>query len=264
MVNSVIYYDNGYFQYKAYREAYVSEDRERLGYSADIFFRNCNLGNVTKCDGLSIEPTYHFRYGNCFTINSKEQIKNAGMYHGLNVDLFIGGSEDYYSMTDQSGVRVFIYNNNTVYSDTEGFDIAPGTATSIGLKSVKVTSLKKPYSLCEIDDSVELIGEPLRFKNNNLSYRQIDCLDLCYQERLIKKCDCVDSYVNYFIDIFDSSNTELKKFCRSDSVSAACLTAFIERSEGVCLDKCPLECSTNYFKTTISFSHVSKIEIVID
>ena len=181
------------------------------------------------------------------------------MYHGLELDLFVGEFEKYHSMNGQSGIRVFIYGHYSVFSDTEGFDIAPGTATNIGLKFVKSTSLKEPYSSCQVDESAIATREVLRFRNNNIIYRQIDCLDLCYQEILIENCDCVDSFVNYFIDIFNKKNKSLSKFCRSSRESKSCLDDVIEQSESVCFDKCPLECSKMYYRTTMDFSNVSII-----
>ena len=74
-----------------------------------------------------------------------------GKQHGLRITLDVGKRSDYDSISPSIGIRVFIYNHSTLYSDSEGFDVSIAKETNIVLTKHVSKSIREPYSDCVID-----------------------------------------------------------------------------------------------------------------
>jgi hypothetical protein len=140
-----------------------------------------------------------------------------------------------------------------LYSDSEGINISAGKETSIALNKVVAVSLKKPYSNCDIDmetdtSKIESVYFQI-FKQLNLTYRQVDCLDLCYQMALIKHCQCVDIDINFF-NLFD---VDIQMFDYCDLKDNRCIENVSENLYEKCGTECPMECTKISFTYTTSF-----------
>ena len=96
-------------------------------------------------------------------------------------------------------------------------------------------------------------------RSANLTYRQVDCLDTCYQNALITECKCIDSSVNYFGEIL-YPNCKLSEFCIMKETTTECLLAFQKRggSQTECRSECPLECEREIFSFETSFADFRK------
>ena len=65
-----------------------------------------------------------------------------GVTRGLQLELFVGKQEYYESFSTNVGAQLFIYNQSTVYSETEGIEVAAGFETSIAVtKKISETPL---------------------------------------------------------------------------------------------------------------------------
>lgn len=183
-----------------------------------------------------------------------------GKAKGLQVVLYIGKDSNYNTLSESSGVRVFISNHSTIYSESEGIDISTGSETNIAVFKHVKESLGIPYSNCQSVDNVNLADnistEYVKlFAASNLTYRSVDCYSVCYQTKVLDACGCIDLHVK-----FDNlKKINVPKFCnhKHNSTDSICLeNLFALNSEALnneCEIKCPLEChSTSY---TFSNSH---------
>ena len=164
-------------------------------------------------------------------------------------------------MSKSTGVKLFSNNSSNLHSESGAIDVAAGTETSFALSKFYTSSLIEPYSSCQVDSNTPLAGEVLRFKENLLIYRQTDCLDVCYQEKLYSNCRCIDIHVGYSMHAFVIKpffQGSLPNFCQQTDEGSECLENFLETDYLTeCSNKCPLECETAEFTYTVSFADVS-------
>ena len=258
------------FQSKALYAAYKSEKRFLFGYSYNNFVKRCKFESfLFDASEIGLELSYDIQYGNCFTFNSNRSqpvltSKKAGKLFGLQLELMVGKPDYYESFASSSGVRVFIYNHGTLYSDSNGFDVAVGTETNIALTKTNSKKLKFPFSECQIDAqtdpaSINSVYYDM-FAANNLSYMFSNCLEVCYQNTLLEKCQCVDPDLGYF----NLSGAAINKFCSFDngSVELDCINELTDEEaldgrlslEEKCKLECPIECDQVSYSFSSSFS----------
>lgn len=176
--------------------------------------------------------------------------------NGLQIEMIIGKEDNYESFVIEKGVRVFIYNHTTAYSDNDSVNIAVGKETSINLRKKIQTKKPKPFSDCVIIDNTKPNSSMSDFYNvfikSNLTYRQQDCLTLCYQMLLIKECECFDIGVGFF-NLFqiDSPHACQKK-------ESSCIEKIfrhpIHNYYKICYEKCPIECHTVDYDFEVNFA----------
>jgi hypothetical protein len=183
-----------------------------------------------------------------------------GVIRGLQLELFVGKPEYYESFSTNVGAQLFIYNQSTVYSETEGTEVAAGFETSIAITKKISETLLYPYSDCQIKgtDSVSTNGGTSyrylqAFEDAGYKYRSENCMDHCYQDTLHDKCGCIDFYYQYF----NLKNESISKFCDMivSSVDSKCMENNInENLFESCVNYCPFECDSVKYLTSISFS----------
>lgn len=103
-------------------------------------------------------------------------------------------------ISQASGLRVLVHESETIPDMSEGFNIPPGSETTISIDMEKYLRMNKPYGCCE--QSIYLnamnMGEAM------YKYTFKDCLSLCMQQRVIDACNCISSdYI--VIDTMESS-----------------------------------------------------------
>ena len=198
--------------------------------------------------------------GNCFTFNptiEKEKmmrIYQAGKMNGLQLELFVGKNDNFNSLSYTKGAKIFVYNHSSVYSDADSIDVSTAQDTNINLRKKIINKLKKPYSDCEINlDEINSSSSELVqiFNRLNYTYRQNDCLNICYQKLLVQNCNCFDfavSGINYF-------NTEVKS-CSASEIS--CIESIFQHQTDnyydTCRKYCPKECNSIEYLFDVSFS----------
>ena len=270
LVNDYILYEAD-FQPKALFAAKNADStiKAAFGYDYSTFIFSCSYGgsfckNRTDFEYLSI---YDYQFGNCVSINVNKtkpimKSKTAGQKYGLQLEMLVGKADFYDSFNKGTGIKVFIHNQTTYYSDGEAIDVSVGTETNIELTRVYSENLKDPYSDCKIDSNTtpkDVNSEYYSaFIKQNMTYRNIDCSGLCYQNNLLKNCKCIDPFENYF-DIF--GNATVSRFCYfgSDEENTPDYKCYLNLTtagdlDGVCSDLCPKECSKISFQSTTSFS----------
>ncbi len=179
-----------------------------------------------------------------------------GKMNGLQLELFTGKRDDFDSFTYSYGAKVFIYNHTTVYSESDSVDVSVGQETNINLSKKIVNKLKKPYSECEVDYNTPGDTKTSEFYNiflkSNYTYRQDDCMTLCYQMTLVKDCNCFDFAVNFF-NLFGVK--PLKACGKSES---QCMEKIFRHRNlnyyDKCREMCPKECQSVDYTFDVSFS----------
>jgi hypothetical protein len=140
-------------------------------------------------------------------------------------------------------------NNQTIRNRYDkGIDIPTGSSTSVKLKRSLFEKLPVPYSDCQ--DLANFDSVLYRaILDQNLTYRQEDCFDLCLQKSNIEKCGCCNLY---FPCLFN------KEFCLNPT-QVACVYQtyknFINSNvNDLCSSMCPIECESMEIDVTTSSS----------
>lgn len=119
------------------------------------------------------------------------------------MELFIGSQEDCKSpLSSTSGLVIYVHNHAyTLTEEDNGIQVQPGTEATIAVDRTTVKKLPKPYSDCfQSTDDIDPKYAELSARTKNLTgiYTQQYCLQLCYQNFLIKFCDCFDHTLPHF------------------------------------------------------------------
>ena len=220
------------------------------------------LLNDVKCDyEQDFVWFYDIYYGNCFKFNSGKNstghlIDKKYVYRiGADTELFLKVFTGNYSPEEYSGLLIVIHNSSVKPTSYDGFLVTTGVRTNIGINRLFIKKKQKPYSDCISDFEnyrSELVQAILKTGYN---YRQIYCLDLCFQSYLIEKADCQDPGR---VQLHDS------KPCLSyDQVQ------FLNRSyfefwsihlKDYCGSKCPLECDSVQYIKSISQANIKRLD----
>ena len=151
------------------------------------------------------------------------------------------------------GAHIFVHNDSLTPSAFEGIDLDVGHITNIAVHKSYISKLPKPYSDCtqNLDDINSFDSDLFRFiiKQNN-TYRQTDCYNLCYQNKLYQECSCQDSSLTKYI--VDSS------ICLTQTQSACLYKVFTYFTKNgfneLCSDYCPAECQSIQYSISTSSS----------
>ncbi|OCT72674.1 amiloride-sensitive sodium channel subunit alpha-like isoform X1 [Xenopus laevis] len=134
---------------------------------------------------------HHPIYGSCFTVNPqrKENVlysPRPGKKYGLSLKVKVDQNDNMPLLSSAAGARIMIHNpNQPPLVEHDGFDIRPGTETSIGIKQDEVKHLGGKYGQCASD------GNDLGFKLlYSTSYTLQACLNSCFQYKMIEMCGC--------------------------------------------------------------------------
>jgi hypothetical protein len=107
-----------------------------------------------------------------------------------------------------------------------------------------------PYNDCVKDFSkFDLQSYPLvaELLNSNRTYRQSDCFDLCFNEQIVKNCNCNSTLI--LVNEKCRNTTEMIKCIDNEEIK------FYEKDVyNKCSPKCPLECDSIKFLITTSLA----------
>ncbi|KAG9482285.1 hypothetical protein GDO78_011138 [Eleutherodactylus coqui] len=154
------------------------------------FILTCDF-NGAECDSY-YSHFHHPTYGSCITINgdmNNSQLWTAikpGKMFGLSITLHTDQNDNMPILSSAAGAKVMIHNpKQSPLAEHQGFDIRPGTETSISVREDQVKLLGAPYSECTSD------GSNLDFQLlYNSSYTQQSCRQSCFQHKMIATCGC--------------------------------------------------------------------------
>ncbi|KAM8927168.1 epithelial sodium channel subunit delta [Pelodytes ibericus] len=134
---------------------------------------------------------HHPIYGNCFTLNSQGNkslwnVNSPGKKDGMTLTVKTDQKDNMPLLSTSAGARVMIHNPfQPPLVEHEGFDIWPGTETSISISQDQVNRLDGVYSECTAN------GRDVGFKLlYNSSYTLQACLHSCFQYIMIETCGC--------------------------------------------------------------------------
>ena len=241
--------------------SYGDENRKKLGFS---------INDITSClfDKVDCKNDLHwiwlYDFGNCLQFNSGlnfsnqkiDFVKSSRLDKGYGLRLTIGVSRLYSLDIGNSTFRfyindfvAFIHNSsNLISSSTKLSYIQNLFRTAMSLKRTLISKQPSPYSDCiELSSYSSVLYDYLL--QSNYSYRQIDCLDLCIQKKIISACGCY--YLKYPSlntqrmpclnwTQFLCANEEINNFERAD-----CIKTY-----------CPLECTLIEYQLEYSIGDV--------
>ena len=246
---------------------------------------SCKYGENEVCTEEDFEFTMIGEFQKCYKFNSgkllddsKAKPKRANTNkknNGLQLELYIGNQLECLSpLSTTSGLVIYIHNYTyTITDEDDGIVVKPGTHTEISINPTYIKKLSAPYSDCfESSESTERfdafrskyentnefekqLENDLIMKTINISrvYTQQYCLQLCYQQFLIKYCNCYDQTLPGF-------NPDKLSPCPKFIDSMYNCQYIIRRlfyngrNEYKCLKKCPGECEYTNYALTVSNS----------
>jgi hypothetical protein len=148
-------------------------------------------------------------------------------------------------LAKEKGVHLFINNKTVGINAFDGVDISTGKNTNIAIKKVFVKKIEYPFSDC--NENVDSVYYKI-ITNSNITYRQVDCYELCFAHQLNERCNCFDPRsVLYYSD---------KKFCMEPDEILCMLMNYFQffLSDFKKYCDCPLECKSIKYEITSSIS----------
>jgi hypothetical protein len=88
------------------------------------------------------------------------------------------------------GLHVFVHNKTHRPSYFEGFDVSVDTQTDLTIERTFIERQPAPYSNCVEDPASYGSIFTNMFSRNNLTYKQTQCYEYCYQRKLVDTCGC--------------------------------------------------------------------------
>ncbi|KAM5140357.1 epithelial sodium channel subunit delta [Mantella aurantiaca] len=216
----------------------------------DTFILKCDF-NGQICD-RNYTHFHHPTYGTCFTINTNE---NSGMLwsalqpekkYGISLVVKVDQNDNMPLLSTSAGTTVMIHNpNQSPLVEHQGFDIWPGTETSISVRQDQVNRLDEPYTDCTID------GSDLEFRLlYNSSYTLQACLQSCFQYKMIEQCGC-----GYYLYPLPSES----EYCDYNNHPGwgHCFFRLYEQlltHHHTCSKKCPKQCTETMYDLSAGFA----------
>lgn len=121
------------------------------------------------------------------------------------------------------------------------------------ISKTKTKLLPKPFNECYEDLTSPEKFDSIFYKKtleSNYTYRQVDCLNICVQDYIIKACNCSDSVVpnlyntRYCTSVFESACVYKARLTLYSPPEADTLASFYQY--------CPLECSSETYQISAS------------
>ncbi|XP_068098869.1 amiloride-sensitive sodium channel subunit delta [Hyperolius riggenbachi] len=187
---------------------------------------------------------HHPTYGTCFTLNGNHnnntlwKAVKPGKQYGLSITVKVDQNDNMPILSTAAGAKVMIHNpDQSPLVDHQGFDIWPGTETSISVRQDQMNRLEKPYSDCTSD------GSNLEFTFlYNSSYTFQACIQSCFQYVMIEQCGC--GYYFYPLPLG-------KDYCDYNKYPGwgHCFYRLYEKlfDHKLCFSKCPKQCTETMY-----------------
>lgn len=200
--NSLVYTRFVLRTVKAYMKHLDLEQKKSYGIDLEEMLMSCRY-NGENCNKYDFKWFFSYDYGNCYTFNFNQSnlkyVGKNGVRNGLILELYIGNSSLDEIGVIEKGIKVIVHNQSvTPMPLDEGLDVSPGSTTNIAISRVYLNKLSNPYSSCLNDLSANTnnpsdLMKIIFFKLNQTEYRQKLCEAMCYQNNVIKKCNCYDT-----------------------------------------------------------------------
>ncbi|XP_075045837.1 epithelial sodium channel subunit delta [Mixophyes fleayi] len=211
------------------------------------FILTCDF-NGNPCDRDSTH-FHHPTYGTCFTLNGNQNNGSVwatvkpGKKYGLSLTVTTDQNDNMPLLSTAAGALVLVHNpHQPPLVEHEGFEIRPGTETSISIRQDQVDRLGEPYTDCTFD------GGNLDFHLlYNSSYTLQACLQSCFQYKMIEQCGC--GY--YFYPLLPGM-----EYCDYNKYPGwgHCFYKLYEDlldHRLACFTKCPKQCSETMYQLSV-------------
>jgi hypothetical protein len=242
-------------KFASYMSLYINDPafgdakRKDLGTNFPEIVTSCYFDlqacNITR----DFQWFFHSFYGNCIQFNANSfDLKSsfyAGKLHGLQLILGPLINRNKYPVTLSTGLKVLINNQSITpnFASDNFISIEPGKETDIIVDRIFTSNSPQPFSSCT-DLAKGFKSELYNFIiNSNKTYRQIDCIDLCFQRYIQNECDCFDSRYSYIYQTLP---------CLNSTQSSCLLKAYDFFDKLSCLQDCPLECDWLTYNLQVS------------
>ncbi|RNA38831.1 amiloride-sensitive sodium channel subunit gamma-like [Brachionus plicatilis] len=206
-----------------------------------------------------IKYFYHPEHGNCYQINSGfdqngHQVPlitflRPGRIAAISLILNVSLHQELRKHNMNMAGIIFIHNKTQSPLSVDGVIVSPGFITNIGLMRTFSHQKPKPYSSC--DGSVDKMENydsnlyKLILAKTKFYHRKV-CIDLCYQEQLIIKCNCTDSVVE---SVFEHNHCQFDDVCLNEVYDYT-----FKNVDKICYSKCPFECDKFVYTKMISIN----------
>lgn len=247
---------------KIYSFSYNTSDQDKksIGFKLESYMISCFL-STNDCSKDDFIWYYDQFFGNCYILNSgsyKNGSKNEfykqtiiGPIGGIRLEFISKTFDEVNELSVSKGIHLSIFDPKTRVNPNRGLELASKYQTNIKIKKRIIKKIPYPYSECLEDHSKFYSSEIYQASiKQTQSYSQTFCFDICYQSRVISKCNCSDSNKPFFKMVpVCFSLTEL--YCSSQH-----FINFISDSSGkkICAKDCPLECEQTEYDVSISFT----------
>eukprot|EP00117_Sycon_ciliatum_P025852 scpid47944/ scgid21366/ Acid-sensing ion channel 3; Amiloride-sensitive cation channel 3; Dorsal root ASIC len=151
--------------------------------------------NGEPCSARNFTISQNPFYGNCFTLNGDPknplQTNYPGREAGLALELYMNPDEGIGGETStSSGVRMSLHQPGVKpFPDEDGFSLATGEATFIGVRQLEVSRLGSPYSNCTQENDNWKSLYP------GYSYSRTACVQSCLAQEMFDRCGCVEIFL---------------------------------------------------------------------
>jgi hypothetical protein len=231
--------------------------KQSLSYGLNETLIKCYFNGV-KCNESHFEWIYYPFLGNCFSFNSgydtfgnKIALKNVSKSRtGLYLELFTGNPDLTPSFIKSNGFHILINNHTIKPMIDEMINVAPGLDTTINVNRIFTKKLPYPHNYClsnlntlDAFDS-DVYRSIIKMKR---TYRQKDCIDLCFQAFVINKCEC-------YLTNLDRLNGTISclNITNMECVNDAWRMFLASDVNKICSPLCPQECDSMNFKLSVS------------
>jgi hypothetical protein len=242
-------------------------DRKEMGFQLKDMLISCSF-NYRTCNESDFEYSYEPLYGNCYTFNNGlngngtiKKLSLAGTMYGLILELYLGDPkvDTKYELND--GLLISIH-NQSIKQFTQGENIvaAAGAETFFSVSRNFISKLEYPYGDCLKDIKSSSTFNSFYFdylvRKIGETYSQEHCYSLCFQKKIINKCN----FTNSFMPTFNDTN----HFCGAADGEIACLLDIVNNFGDTqaavdCQTYCPYECvSVEYGVSTYKARYPSE------
>ncbi|KAL4239574.1 hypothetical protein ACF0H5_000385 [Mactra antiquata] len=218
--------------------------RGEIGHQKEDLFVSITFAGQTQ-EVARLRNFSSVDYGNCYTLSGPRFIAwRSGLANGFKFTLNLEVDEYIKNFTTGYGLRVVFHEPGTQpLPAQDGITLSPGTETSIGLKTVRITRLGEPHGNCDEGEDFE--------KQYQIKYSLAACYEFCRIKATVDVCSCL------LPDAPDgmSFNTTFVPICNSSSSSESHKCVFdlnIKFNDGHYDCKCREPCSEFVYSSTMS------------
>ncbi|CAH2307701.1 amiloride-sensitive sodium channel subunit beta [Pelobates cultripes] len=228
-------------------------EKKQMGFQGEDMILTCLFGGQA-CSYRNFTQIYDPDYGNCYVFNWGQEGQdllmsaNPGADFGLKLVLDINQDEYIPFLQTTAAARLILHQQRSFpFLKDLGIYAMPGTETSIAVLVDGVQHLEAPYTTCTVNGSDIPVSN--LYAEYNSSYSIQSCLRSCFQEQMVKKCQCA-----YYLYPLPSGY----KYCNNEEY-IDWVPCYYELRDSVadreiCISYCQQPCNDTQYKMTISMA----------